>query len=85
MSNKSARKVKLPPPTPRTMEKLQEENGRLTAKAGMLQYQILVYEQELKRTNKELFDLNHEAAARQELDKPVVPVVEASAQEVANG
>lgn len=68
-SSRPAKKVNLPPPTPRLKAQIEEDYGRLVAQAGQAQYQVFVYEEEVKRINEQLRNLNYEAAARNDLDR----------------
>lgn len=70
MSSKSARKVKLPPPTPRALPVIEAETKDLCGQLGWLQYELEVKKSHLQQANQRLFNLNQEAAARKELDKP---------------
>ena len=47
----------------RTVPEIQQEYQNLCIKAGHLQYQIYTYEKDVEMINKELRDLNLEAAA----------------------
>lgn len=53
---------------PREMSEIQREAQEAYFKAGLAQYTIKVNEEELENLNSKLFNLNHEAAARQKLD-----------------
>lgn len=68
MSNKPS-KASLKVTQPRKFKVIQDEAAQLNAQAGQLQYQVFVYQKELDLTNDLLMKLNHEAAARQKLDK----------------
>ena len=54
---------------PRKMDEIQKEYGQLCNQAGQLEYQIYVLTQDLEKINESLVKVNHEAAARQKLDK----------------
>lgn len=70
MSGKSARKpVKVTNQVPREMEAIQREAQETYIKAGQVQYHIDVLKQDLARLNSQLLSINHEAAARNELNK----------------
>lgn len=71
MSSKSASRKPTTPksPEPRTMKEIQEVYVDLRGRAGELQYQVFVLTKDLERINDGLVALNHEAAARQNLDK----------------
>ena len=56
-------------PVPREFAEIQKEYMDLRGRAGELQYQIFVLNKDLASTNDALVGLNHEAAARQKLDK----------------
>lgn len=75
-SRRPANKVNLKPATPRTLPEITDEYNQLLARAGGLQYQTFVYQDELTKVNARLVEINHEAAARQALDKeaPAAPV-----------
>lgn len=51
------------------MADIQQEFQNTCAQAGHLQYQVDVYQKDLKRINSKLQDLNVEAATRSALDK----------------
>lgn len=74
MSAKSRRikKVDLGPAasdqSPRSMDEINDEYGRLVAQCGQAQYQVFVYSEDIKRMNEALRGLNYEAAARKNLD-----------------
>jgi hypothetical protein len=53
---------------PRSSEIIQNEYSQLSFRAGQTQYQIGVYQDELKRMNELMRQLNYEAAARNQLD-----------------
>lgn len=55
-------------PVPRSMAEISEENAKLCAHAGTIQYQIYVLERDLDQTNQSIMNANYEAAARQKLD-----------------
>ena len=46
----------------RSMQEIQQDYANLCVKAGQLQYQIYTFEKDLADVNKELRDLNIEAA-----------------------
>jgi len=54
---------------PRSMEEIQNIYKDLCLKAGQAQYQVAVIQAEIADTNRQLLDINQEAAARNELDK----------------
>jgi hypothetical protein len=54
---------------PREMKDIQAAYNELRARAGDLQYQVFVLEKDLSQINQALISVNHEAAARQKLDK----------------
>ena len=60
-------KVDLPAPqaemTPRTFEEIQQEFSVKCTKAGHLQYQITAFQSDLEVLNRQMRDLNLEAAA----------------------
>lgn len=58
---------------PRKLPEIQENYANGCNKAGQIQYQLYVLQKELDNINAGLISLNQEAAARQELDKPVPP------------
>lgn len=79
MSNARKKQFKLPKLTPpRSEEEIRKAYAELIGKSGQLQYQILVYKNELKSINESLLSLNHEAAARQKLDTEAKPKEEVS-------
>lgn len=53
----------------RPIAAITEEYGQLVSRVGGLQYQVFVYEDEIAKINARLIEINHEAAARQALDK----------------
>lgn len=56
-------------PVPRAYAEVEKEYLELRARAGEVQYQIYVLTKDLEQLNQALVSLNHEAAARQKLDK----------------
>jgi hypothetical protein len=54
---------------PRVLDEIQKEYAELVGKAGQIQYQLFVLDKDLKSINDRLLAINHEAAARKELDK----------------
>ena len=83
MSNKSARKVKLPPApkTPRSLDEINQDYGRLASQLGQASYQVFVFEMDIQRMNDELRELNYEAAARNALDKKAAAPQEEEAKQ----
>lgn len=79
-SRRPANKIKLETSTPRTLAEITTEYNQLVSRAGGLQYQTFVYADELRQVNDRLVEINHEAAARQQLDAanpaPVEPTKE---------
>lgn len=55
-------------PVPRSGEDIKKAYFELRAKAGELQYQVAVYNDELKLLNKGMRELNYEMDARNKLD-----------------
>lgn len=87
MSGKSSRKAKPKAPPPRAKDAIEQDYGRAISQAGQAQYQVSVYQEELKRMNEHLRNLNYEAAARNQLDRqeaePKAAVTPAVAEEKA--
>lgn len=54
---------------PRAMTEISKEAGDLTFKLGQARYQEYVYAQEVLRINRDILNLNQEAAARNSLDQ----------------
>jgi hypothetical protein len=54
---------------PRALDEIQKEYGELVGRAGQIQYQLFVLDKDLKTINDRILVINHEAAARKELDK----------------
>lgn len=64
------KKKKIPnPPAPRTMDEIQKVYTEALSKAAQAQYLVYVHSLDLENTNKELLAINHEAKARQDLDR----------------
>ena len=53
---------------PRGLQEITTEYNSLSQKAGQLQYQILIYSEDLKNINDRLRQLNYEAADRNAKD-----------------
>lgn len=53
---------------PRQLPEIQAEYTQSVTQAGQLQYQLFVLETELAQLNKKLLELNHEGAARKQID-----------------
>lgn len=66
---KNRSKPKEVAPVPRELSEIQKEYSELRARAGELTYQVFVLEGDLQQVNQALLTINHEAAARQKLDK----------------
>lgn len=81
MANAPKKKFPPLPKAPRSTDEINAEYGQLIAKAGQSQYQIKVYQQDLDRLNNRLFELNYEAAARNELDAKQAKVTEVKSNE----
>lgn len=60
-------------PVPRLMEELTKANAELNARAAQVQYLAYVYAKELTAINKQLEEINYEAAARKNLDAANAP------------
>lgn len=69
MSKKSSKPAKPKSPVPRTKDAIELDYGRLVAQSGQAQYQAYIYQEEVKRLNEQLRNLNFEANARQQLDR----------------
>lgn len=54
---------------PRELKDIQAEYNNLSLKAGQNQYQVYVLKQDLEYMNRQLVNINQEAAERQKLDK----------------
>jgi hypothetical protein len=66
MSSKSKQGKQLK--VPREIKEIEAEYQRLCYESGALQYQIQIYQNELKQKNFRLEAINKEGAARQQLD-----------------
>lgn len=75
---KSKSKVILPTVEPRSLEEITKAYSELCCRVGQAQYQVHVHQEDVKRLNEQLVQINNEAAARQKLDK------EAKEKEVQN-
>ena len=84
-SSKGPKKINLPKETstPRQLPEIEAEYGRLVAQLGQANYQVFVFNEDIKRMNEQLRNLNYEAAARQELNKQKPETEEQKA--VSNG
>lgn len=78
-SLKKAKKV-----DPRPLPEITQEYSNLVNQAGQVQYTIYAMQQDLEQINQKLVAVNHEAAARQKLDKEAQDVVAPTTAEVAN-
>lgn len=67
MSAKSTKKAKKST-TPRALEEIKSEYGKLCVEAGQIQYQIKIYSKNLDELNKKLETINYEASARNQMD-----------------
>lgn len=81
------KKDKFPKPTiPRALDAIRQEYGGLCARAGEIQYQLSIGQEDLRRVNARLLEVNTEAAERKALDEAVAkaakqtPPVETSQQ-----
>ena len=72
MSGKSAR-TSTKTAAPRPLADIQKEYQEGCLRAGQLQYQVSVLNQELETLNQDLVRVNKEAAVRIELDKATSP------------
>lgn len=68
MSGKSARTPAAKKQSPRALADIQQEYQQLCLKSGQFQYQKYVLERDLEVANKRLFEINSEAAERNQLD-----------------
>lgn len=68
-SRRPGNKVMLETKEPRELSEITKEYQELIGRAGNLQYQLFVFQDELSKVNDRLVEINHEAAARQNLDK----------------
>lgn len=57
----------------RTIAEIEQEYNQLCWKAGTLQYQISVFNNDLKLLNTTIEELNREAFAAKAAEKPAVP------------
>lgn len=80
-SRRPANKINLETAIPRSLADITAEYNQLVSRAGGLQYQQFVYEDELKKVNDRLVEINHEAAARQQLDAATPATVEPTKEE----
>lgn len=80
-SRRPANKLNLEIAIPRSLADITTEYNQLVSRAGGLQYQTFVYADELKKVNDRLVEINHEAAARQQLDAVAAPAVEPTKEE----
>jgi len=67
--NKKAAEVPTEAPVPRQMDEIKKSYEELRNRAGDLQYQAFILKRDLEQINQALVSVNHEAAARQKLDK----------------
>lgn len=72
-------------PEPRMFTEIQAEYVDLRAKAGELQYQLHVNTRGLEQLNRQLENLNYEAAERQKLDKATLKPEPANAKAPQSG
>lgn len=85
MSNAPKKQFKMPKlATPRAMQEIETEHGNLCARLGLLEYTVAVYQEDAKTLKEQLKSLNHEAAARKELDAKAVGNESSSTAEVVN-
>jgi hypothetical protein len=56
------------PPVPRSEEEIKKVYYQLSSRAGELQYQVTIHEEELKQLNNVLRELNYEMKARLDLN-----------------
>lgn len=69
MKNPFKRKAKFPtPPVPRSADDIKKTYFELRARAGELQYQVSILQDELKQLNSGMRELNYEMDARNKLD-----------------